>query len=260
MKFKIINLFDKIFITISIFLVVYAWINFFIRDLWQTFFFSLIFTSALTFVLFYCLNKKSVKKNLNKQHFIEVEKNFLAFQTMGNLERLKLIKNIIEKSCVCTKFKESLVYSKNDLSHQIMIEIDCEKLSQHNLQSLISKRKNGVKSLTIICSDFDQNLNTKILKNLEVKIVNKTALYDEYFFPNNIFPNCSDLETNIEKKGLKQIIKNFIQPHKSKSYFFCGLILIFSSIILPFHTYYLIFGSVLIIVSIACKFQKIIHH
>ena len=41
-RFKIINLFDKIFVTSAIFLIIFAWINFYIRDLYTTFILSII--------------------------------------------------------------------------------------------------------------------------------------------------------------------------------------------------------------------------
>jgi len=61
------------------------------------------------------------------------------------------------------------------------------------------------------------------------------------------------INTKELKLNFKTILKNFIQPKKSKQFFWCGFVLIFSSIILPFKTYYLIFGSLFLLASIACK-------
>lgn len=251
---------DKIFITVSIFLLVYAWLNFFIRDLWTTFVLSLIFTFACVFLLFYILNKKQEKKLVSKKYLTDVEQNFLAFRVASKTDKLELLKNILSKQYKTEIKNEHILFEKDGEKHQIIIATNIEKLSQFELVNLLQNLEKEVKVLHLICCDTQPNLDTKFLKDLEIEIVTKKKLYDEYFLPHNIFPNSSNLNTKKEKIKLKILLKNFFVPRKAKSYFLCGLVLIFSSIILPFHTYYLIFGSVLIIFSIICKLQPFFSH
>ena len=170
------------------------------------------------------------------------------------------MKSIIEKKCECTKIKDSLIFTKDGKTTQLMLCLENEKVTLFNLYNLIQKLENNVDVLRIICNDFESNLNTKILKNLSIEFVAKKELYENYFLSQNLFPNCSNLNTENERRNFKIIIKNFINPKKSKSYFLCGLVLIFSSLILPFKTYYLVFGSTLLILSIVCKLQPIFKH
>ena len=111
--------------------------------------------------------------------------------------------------------------------------------------------------LIVICNEIFNNLNTKILNNLEIKFVMKNELFENYFLAHRIYPDCANLKVEKPKIKFIDLIKNFFVPSKAKSYFLCGLVLIFSSIILPFHIYYLIFGSVLLLFSIICKLQPI---
>lgn len=259
-RFKIINLIDKIFVSVAIFLIIFAWINFFIRNLWLSFVFSLIFSSASIFILFFFMNKHHQKTLTNKNHIKDMNEKFLAFMLLSKTEQLKLLSSIIEKDFECLKLKDSLIFSKNNEITQLMISLENEKISQFNLIKLIQKTEKNIRNLIIVCNDFDFNINSKILKNLSVEFVSKKELYENYFLPKSIFPNCSNLNVENERKNLKIIVKNFINPKKSKPYFLCGLVLIFSSIILPFHTYYLIFGSILLSLSILCKLQPIFKH
>ncbi len=254
-KFKIINLIDKVFITCAIFLIIYAWINFFIRDLWTTFFLSLIFSFACVFLLFYFFNKRNEKKFISKQNLKDMEEKFLAFRLSPKSDKLKLLKSIIENKYECKKIKDCLVYFKDEKIHQITLATDTQKLSQFELENLIQNSEKNVSVLQIVCCEVDANLNTKILKNLDVEIITKKELYENYFTLFNTFPDCSNLNTKTDRKKFKEIAKNFFIQNKAKSYFLCGLILIFSSIILPYHTYYLIFGTVFLIFSIICKLQ-----
>lgn len=256
-KFKIINLIDKIFITTAIFLMIYAWINFFVRDLWITFILSLIFTFASTFLLFYMFNKKQEKQKTTKQQFLDMNEKFLAFKLLNIQDKLNLVKLIIENKNTCTIVDNVLLYKDNEKNVEISIYTEQEKLTQNTIENLISNRHKATEILKIICCDMDANLNTKLLKNLEIEIITKSKLYNDYFLQFSTFPLCENLNTKKEKKKFKEVLKNFFIPSKAKSYFLCGLILIFSSIILPYHTYYLIFGSILLIFSIICKLQPL---
>ena len=252
-KFKIIPTIDKLFITISTFLIIYAWINFYIRDLWFTFFLSLIFTFACVFILFYLLNKKREKKFITKEHMRNIEENFLAFRLLSKPEKLSILKDIISTQGECKIKKDYLLFAIGDKTHQIILATNLQKLTQFDLITILENLEKSVSVLKIICCDFDQNLNTNVIKNLNIEIITKQKLFDDYFSPSNIFPNRSNLSPKIEKKKVEKILRNLFIPSKSKSYFLCGLILIFSSIILPYHWYYLIFGSTLLLFSIACK-------
>ena len=259
-KFKIINLIDKIFITVTIFLIIYAWINFFIRELWTTFFISLIFTFACIYILFYVLNRKNEKKSNSKKYIQDIDEKFLAFQLLDDYNKLKLLEIIISRNTK-TEFKNNVLsYQKNNLIHQVFVETEKEKINQFDLVNIIKKRQKNVDGLTIVCNDFESNLNTKILKNLSIEIISKKDLYDQFFATSNLFPDCSNLDTDKTKKSWKKIMQNFIHEKKTKSYFTCGIILIFSSIILPYRYYYLIFGTTLLLCAILCKLKHYQKH
>ena len=136
-RFKIINLIDKVFITITVFLIVYAWINFFIRNLWSTFVLSLIFTSALIFLLFYFLNRKQEKKSNQKNKQKEVNENFLAFRLMSKKQQLSLLCETINKDTICTQKKDYLTFNKNGKKHQLIVASNIEKLNQFELENLL---------------------------------------------------------------------------------------------------------------------------
>lgn len=259
-RYKMINVIDKIFITSAIFLIMFAWINFFIRNLWLSFVLSVLFSLAIVFILFHLTNKKQQKSISNQQHIRDMNEKFLAFLLLTKNNQLRLLKSIIEKDGECLKFKDSLITTKDNKTTQIMLCLENEKVSQFNLINFVRNTEKNVHVLKILCNNFENNLNTKILKNLTIEFVTKKELYENYFLPHNLFPDCSNLSTENERKNLKTIAKNFINPNKTKSYFLCGLVLIFSSIILPFKTYYLIFGSILLIFSILCKLQPIFKH
>lgn len=258
-KYKIINLFDKLFITCAVFLVVYAWINFFLRDLMTTFVLSLLFSFAIVYLIFFLFNKNQTKKANQKKYLTDIDQYFLAFRLMSKSNQLHLINTIIKIEQNTRILNDGIIYKKDNKTIMILIATAYEKISQFDFINLIQgKEKFDV--IKIICNDYDSSINTQILTNTNIEFITKKKLFDEYFFKHSIYPKIDILNTKKSHPKMKEILKNFIAPNKAKSYFLCGLILIFSSIILPYHYYYLIFGSALMILSVLCKLQPLFKH
>ena len=125
---------------------------------------------------------------------------------------------------------------------------------KQNIIPLINEFTNAnVDVIDIICNEVDNNLNSKIFLDKTMIFTNKKKLYLNYFLKHNLFPDATNLNLKSNKLKFADIVKNMFIPQKAKSYFFCGLILIFSSIILPYHFYYVVVGSTLLMFGIICK-------
>ncbi len=243
---------DKLFITITIFLIVYAWINFYVRSLWTTFVLSLVLTFAIVYVLYFIINKKANKKEASFKETTKINKNFLYFRLTPKTERLKLLKQILEKNYKTELKNNMLTYLKDEKLHLVILATQFEILTQNDLLNLVDEFVNiNVDVIDIFCAGH-QNITTNIFKNKAINLIDKQALY-EMCKVAEIFPNEENINTSITKFRFIDLIKGMFARNKSRSYFICGLILIFSSIILPYHIYYIIFGSALLLFSIICK-------
>lgn len=253
-KFKIVNLFDKIFVSVSIFLIIYAWLNFYIRNLFSTFILSLIFSSAIIFVLYYFLNKKQERVKLNKKSTDEMNKSFLSFRLTPKKEKLDLLYQIFSREYETKLDNGILSYVKDEKKHIVLIATHIDRINENELINLVDEFVNlDFDVIDIICKDVSQNINSNIFIDKKIVFLTKEKLYTDYFSKYSIFPDDSKIDTSITKLKFRDILKNFFLPEKARSYFFCGLILIFSSIILPYHIYYILFGSTLLIFAIVCK-------
>lgn len=256
-KFKVVNLIDKLFITTAIFLFIFAWINFYTRNLWLTFVLSLIFSFACVFLLFYFINKKQVKTNKSKSEIENINKFFLGFRLMTTTEQQNLFLNILKDKNIKLE-NNFLIYNENNKKIAIFFATEFETITENIFFNIVSKFRNvNIDEIKIVCLSF-QPINTNILKGKTFTFVNKENLFKNYFESYNNFPNIEDINSSKLKFNFIDILNNFFTPHKAKSYFVCGLILIFSSIILPYHFYYIIFGSMFLLFAIICKIKKIV--
>lgn len=250
-KFKIINLIDKIFITVALFLLVFAWINFYMRSLWISFIVATIISITLINIIYFFINKKQTKINDLKVNNEKIDDMFLAFKLSSKEEKFNLLNKIYSISHQTKIKKGVLFYEKDNKQHQIILATHFDKVNQKTLLNLLDENATNVDCYDIICASSEY-INPNIYTNKSILITNKEKLY-KLFVETGVFPNIEILTKNISKPKFKDILRKFFVPEKSKSYFFCGLILIFSSIILPYHYYYIVFGSVLLMFSIICK-------
>lgn len=252
-KFRIINLIDKLFVSVAIFLTIFAWVNFYIRSLWSTFIISLIFSAAIIYIIYYLLNKKQDKVISTKKRIDDINENFYAFKLLSKQQKMQLIKAVLSKEFETSIKNEKLTYIQDEKKHLVLFATHYDILKQNDLINLLDDNIiQDIDYIDIICNEM-ANLNTNIYKFKQIHIIDKSKLYDDYFAKNQMFPDKSELNLKATKISFKQILKEFFVPRKAKSYFFCGLILLFSSLILPYHTYYIIFGTLFMIFAVLCK-------
>lgn len=244
-KYKIVNLFDKLFITVCLFLLFFAWINFYVKNLFATFFLSLVVTAASCFVIFYFYHKKQTKINNTKLKKEDVEKTFLAFCLTTKNEQFDSLKQAFGVE----KMVENFYISQNNL---YFVFNGNEMLGENDFFNIVSAaRQLDFETLTIICKQSGK-LNLNILLGKKINIINKENLV-ELFKEKNVKLNTLNINLEAEKFCWKDFAINMFNEKKAKSYFLCALVLLFSSVILPYNFYYIIFGSMLMLFAIICK-------
>ena len=169
-RFKIINLIDKLFVTCAVFLIVFAWINFYLRDLWITFVLSLIFSFAIMFVFYYFCNKKQTKKILNKQQIENINTQFYIFKLNSITQKLKLIQQILSKNFKPEIKDNSIFYVDNTKKIMVIIKTKHPVIDHNILLNIIEElNTENFDELHIICDDIDLNIDSKLFNNKEIK-------------------------------------------------------------------------------------------
>jgi len=256
-KFFIINLIDRLFVSVCVFLTIFAWINFYTRNLWVSFILGIIFSFACLFLLYYFINRKNEKKVKTKKQIEKMNLCFLSFRLMNNSEQLQFLISILKLKDF--EIKDGiLLYEKEGKTYAMISATNLNVFTENDFLNIVQATKNLKADFVYIISQKFDNFNTKILKNIEYNLLSKEKLFKDFFEKENIFPDTSELNTNVIKPKFIDLLSNMFIPSKAKSYFVCGLVLIFSSIILPYHTYYVVFGSMLLLFAIICKLKKII--
>jgi hypothetical protein len=252
-KFKFINIVDIIFISIATFLILFAWVQFFVKNLIT----SLMLSTLLTIAILTIFRWLKIKKYNNLQFDINRKQDLasfrLAVQTMPTNKLATLIKKLLPIEYLAKIEKGDIIFIKDNVKNIFTFHYSSE-LTETQLLNII-KTKNTPK-LTIFCTSYtgEVKLIANAFKNIQVELVDIEELF-EIFNKNNIKIDTSHIDLNKPKVTLKQIFKNSISRNKSKPYFISGLILLLTSLIIPYKIYYVIFSSILLILSLVCRFK-----
>lgn len=256
-KFKIINLLDNLFLTIASFLIIFAWVNFYIRNLWISFIFGIIFTFAVMVLFQYLFSKKQTKIKLKNENLKNINDSFFAFRILPKSSKIKLLSSCFDEGNTVSQFDDYLLINSSGKISLIIFSTHQERLEQPDLYKILESIENvHHDKIIIICETYNPNIKLKLFSNKEIELVNKEKLYHDYFVKFNQFPPTQNINKEVYKFDFIDFLKAFFIPQKSKSFFICGLILLFSSFILPYNYYYIVVGSMLIMFSIICKLRS----
>ena len=250
-KFKFVNILDLIFLSIATFLIIFAWLQFFLKNILISLLLSTIISLAILFLIRFIKEKKhsSIQKKMDETS--NITKFTLTLQTLPSLKFNQYIKKLIPQNLNPHIQKGDVIFTKNNIS---TICTYSGELNENKLLEIIKTKTSN--NLIIFCTDYSANTKTlsNSFKNKTIKLVKLEELY-EVFNKNNIIIDTTNINLNKSKITFKEILLGAISKDKSKGYFISGLIFLFTSLIIPYHAYYVIFSTVLIGLSIICRLK-----
>lgn len=256
-KFKLLNIVDSIFIAFIIFIITFAIVQFIIVNFALSFIISIIIASALIVITNYLSNKKTNNKILKQHEKEQAEINALNFQLYSTSAKLNLVKKLIDKSFNPKIVGSHIEWTKENIKHIAVVENCVNSIDENYLLNLLKSYIKKTNNLVIVCNDYDSKLKNIIIniKNIKIKFINKYDFY-KICAKNNVIIK-ENMQISKDKIKIKEIFSNFFNYNHFKGFFTTGLILLFTSFIVPFTTYYFIFAIILLIFSLICKLNKI---
>ena len=252
-KFKFVNIVDLVFITICTFILMFAWVQFFVKSLFLSLFVSVLLTFTLMIVVRVFKSRKYDAQQLILSNNTNLIKFKLAIQTMPTLSLARIIKQLIPTEYNPKISKNTITFVKNGSTYTFVLYYSNE-LNENNILEIL--KTTNCNNIVVFCSSYGKQVKeiSTSFNNISVELISLEQLY-EIFNKNNINISTDNIVLNQPKSTLKQILKRCISREKSKGYFISGLILLISSILVPYKIYYLVFSSILIILSLACRIK-----
>ena len=254
-KFKFVNIVDTVFVTLAILLIIFAWVQFFIKNIILSLILASIISLCIIFLMRRIKSKKQTRHLNNVAQTTEMLKFKLTIQTLPHSKLISLIKHLIPSKYEPKTIKGDIIATKDGVTHVFTTYFHNE-LTESQLLEIIKTKQ--YKNITIFCSAFSNDVKSvcNVFINKNIRLINLEELYN-LFEQNNITIDTSNINLTKHKITLLEILKNAISRNKSKGYFISGIVLLFTSLIIPYKIYYVVFSSALFALSLVCRLK---HH
>ena len=251
----ILKFFNILFRLFLIFLICFIWVRYFVSSLELTLAISAILTVCFEIIIHFFLDKRYAKTKLKADEEKLAEKissNFvlnpkLATTYFLNLAKInynaKKVGSYIE---ITNKGEESFktilfpLYSYNPLSAQDVVEI-------------IKKTEKSKLSKIVVCSykvSKEAHEISKKFSDFKIFLLDSKACFSKLIKHYNFYPeNLKEIEI-ISKPKFKEILKQALSKSRAKGYLVASLVLLFSSFIVRMNIYYVVFSSILLLLSL----------
>ncbi|MBE5744379.1 MAG: hypothetical protein E7358_06715 [Clostridiales bacterium] len=246
-KLKLSTFFDGIFIFFLSFFVFYALLKGVVKSIILTTFLSILFSSSATF-LFALISEKVLGKKdveLKDKNEFETFINSLFFAEQKNIK--KLIKAYYEKKNFEVLDKKDYLLLENE-NACVFFEFTPEKTKESSILNAYKKTPKGYKTI-FISNGYDLSVKDFFIGFDRVSLYNGKDLYLSLKEENLI-----DVSIKNQPKKLKINFKQILRRENSKKFLLWGAVLLLFSTLTFYKWFYLITGSLFLILSLITRF------
>lgn len=254
-KSKLALVLDSLFISSLSSTLLYLWLRHEIKNANLLHFFLILMNICL-FILILYLFFKSNNKNLTRGANENFLKKCLEFLLLCDYQTYSLF---FCKLFSCSQIS-NYFYKFQDKFLYINLKTPLSSADYFDAQELYFKNKKQDEKLIFISNNSNKDFEElSSISKLNYSYLSSDILL-KIMIQKNIYPiEKQSKATQNYKQKFKQIIKSKTQgitKSHFKEIFFTSISLLFLSIVVPFSKYYLIAGSVLLIISIISLFNK----
>lgn len=238
---------NAIFLIFSILILSFIWLNYYLRNFKISLISSILITSVLSigYFIFQTIKTKSSKSKLLNSKIKENIASSLIYST--HKDNIDLICELFDIVCLKVIDNHHIISQNAD----IFIFFEKEQLEQENLVAFLKNRQTN--TLQIFCiNSCNPNLD---LKGIKIEIFTIDDITPKAVTQNNaiLHYECFEKKPKLKLKNYLCIILN---KDRSKGYFSFGILLLVSSLFTIYHTYYIVMGTILLLLSIYSKFNS----
>lgn len=249
MEYKVTK-FSKIsnilFVTFSIFLITFVWIEYYTHSIKKAITLSPIVT--ISFILIsYPILKYFKSKSLVKSNHIKDKDQLKLNLLMGKSEvvndyLLKIFNLILKQKLSSNLF----ILEDNSL---VLFYFEKPQFEQDTLNEIL--RNYLQNKITIFCLSYAQLVYPS---NTQINLINLDKISTQISSSSLKFPVNIELKSK-PKFSLKDIFCIILKKDKSSKYLYASMLLIFTSLITPYSIYYIAFSTMLLLLSIYSRFN-----
>lgn len=237
---------NSIFLFITVLVTTFIWLNYYLHN-FRLSLLSAVIICAVAIIIYaifqyYSYNKS--KANMTANQTRETLKNYLQYST--HTQNLKTILQLFDLDI--TKTIDTNHYLTNE--QDIYIYFDRESLTPEDINKIIKNRQRD--NITVFT--FSKIQLNQLPDCISITIIDLSVIFQN-FTNNSLQQNINIYNIKKPKFSLKHYLCIILSKERSRHYFHFGLLLIFTSLFTPYHIYYIVSGTILLLLSIYSRFN-----
>lgn len=212
-----------------------------------SFFIAILLSFFAIFIFFGIKSRLEKKHNLNNKHKQAAQNCALQLRFSDKKQVINYFEKLISKKEKVSKYKNYLETKEAIFVPYFFVE----KICLNEFSKIYAQTIHFSKTIIILSNSFDNNVYelVKNIKNKKFCLLDNFATYEKYIKEYECYPN-EVINTTKQKIKLKELFFFMLKKDKTKNYFFLGLVLIVSSFFVWFKIYYLVSGSILLLLAV----------
>lgn len=252
-------IFQEILKFVLIYLFLFIWIRYFVRNLLFAVVISLFSSLASYLVLLLFNKKKKTQSGLKLKEKEDAENMFLSLACQNNpMDFFVKLSSKKHKSIEKHKTYLTINHEKEKVKTLLYFDSSFEGLNVARFMEIYNKvKKEKASKIVIVC----KTISDKQLFSFSLNFKEKFLFLDEYESYQKLykFYGCFPEITNSYKKEKKLVFKDFLaysfNKKRTKGYLFSAFILVLSSLFVRATIYYCIVASLLVVFALVSQFN-----
>ncbi|MBR4745140.1 MAG: hypothetical protein IK070_00305, partial [Clostridia bacterium] len=200
---------------------------------------------------------KDKKNNLTKEQNKTLTHINMALEFMTKKEQINYFTNILKSLYCSQKYSDCIIAIKDKEKVCFVPSYNAQNCTIENAIECIKIALNhNAKTLVILTNEINADTIKYVssIDGLKIEIFDTIKTYKLLILDNQL-PQCKISIAN-KKYSFKDYISIAFNKSKTKGYLICGLILILSSLFVPYNIYYVIMGSLSMIFALITITKK----
>ena len=263
MKFSISSIFSMLFRISLIFLICFIWARYYIEKLYLAIIVSALATIMIDVFIKIVSTKHQTTLSIKKKELEKIEECKNSFLFGEEKQTLDFYYKLAKKKHEAVKKKEYvLVENVNGEKIVLFPFYTYRKFTIDDLIVCINKIKNiGVTKLVICTNEYETAVSKFADKmSLKILILNCEQTYFKLLKVYDFYPEKVIELKQSQKNTIKDLLAYSLNKKRTKGYFLASCIMLFSSFLVKYNLYYIIFSTLLLILSLISfinpKFNK----
>jgi len=261
-RYALSNILDTVFKTVIIFAICFVWIRYYVYSLNETLLYTILLTIIINLIFLFFKKKKEKNEKINKDEQLKINECVNEFLFSSHKKNTQFFYKLLQKKHKVTYQKPFLIITKSNGKIGLLPYYKNRKLTMDTVKNfIILAKKKELKKLIICCKTSEQEVLNLCKQYTQIKllILDAKQTYYKLLKPYNYFPQIVTNLIEEQKLTTSQMLVVMFDKKRTKGYVISAVILLFTSFIVPYNIYYVIFSSFLFLLALFSYFNTSFH-